>query len=216
MVAHTTTTYLVTGANRGLGFGLVSALLERPHITVIASCRNLEHPTAEKLPGLSRAYNSRLILVEIDSLSETDPRAALDTLQTFHGIRSIDVLIANAGTGEYYGAAVTTPAEEYRKHFDVNALAPMILFQTFWPLLQKSPSPKFIAISSRLGSIDGLEFWAGLPGNALQTYMPAAPYGGSKAMLNYFMRRLHFEHANLIAFPLSPGCVYYMDNCSRC
>ena len=111
------------------------------------------------------------------------------------------------GIGTVYGPAVETPIEEYRHHFEINALAPMILFQTFWPLLQKSESPKFIAVSSRLASTEGLEFWANIPGNALQTFMPSSCYGGSKAMLNYTMRRLHFEHDELISFPLSPGWV---------
>ena len=199
--------YLITGANRGIGLGLTAALLQRQNTTVIAAVRDPHHQTAGDLHNLEVGDDSKVIVVKIDSLSHADAGYAAEVLQNYHDIHRIDVVIANAGIGKYYGPAVSTPVDEFQVHFEVNALAPMTLFQAMWPLLKNSEKPKFIAMSSRLASIEGLEFWAGLPGDALLNYMPAAPYGSSKAMLNYLLRRLHFEHEGLIAFPLSPGCV---------
>ncbi|KAJ9622490.1 hypothetical protein H2203_006715 [Taxawa tesnikishii (nom. ined.)] len=200
------TNYLITGANRGLGLGLTSALLQRPDTVVVAAVRDPDHRDAFDFSSLSTAPGSRVLVVKIDSQSQTDPFTAAQQLQTVHNISHLDVVIANAGIGKYYGPTVTTPIAEFQSHLQVNAIAPMTLFQALWPLLQRAHStPKFIAISSRLASIEQLDFWASLPGDALGSYMPAAPYGSSKACLNYLLRRLHFEHENLIAFPLSPG-----------
>jgi norsolorinic acid ketoreductase len=34
---------------------------------------------------------------------------------------------------------------------------------------------------------------------------PNAAYGTSKAALNYLTRKMHYEHENLIVFPIDPG-----------
>lgn len=34
---------------------------------------------------------------------------------------------------------------------------------------------------------------------------PLAAYGVSKAALNYFVRKIHFENEELVAFALDPG-----------
>jgi NAD(P)-dependent dehydrogenase (short-subunit alcohol dehydrogenase family) len=70
----------------------------------------------------------------------------------------------------------------------VNVIGPLVLFQATYPLLTAStPTPKFTVISSRLGSI------------ALGTSIPGvfAPYGVTKAALNYLTRKLHFENDGL-------------------
>jgi norsolorinic acid ketoreductase len=35
--------------------------------------------------------------------------------------------------------------------------------------------------------------------------LKSSAYGGSKAELNYIVRKIHFENPGLIAFPISPG-----------
>ena len=69
----------------------------------------------------------------------------------------------------------------------VNALGVLLLFQSTYPLLKKSSSPKFIPISALGGSI---AFAAELPLNIL-------PYSVSKAALNFITRKLHFEFPEL-------------------
>ena len=36
---------------------------------------------------------------------------------------------------------------------------------------------------------------------------PNASYGTSKAALNFMIRKIHFEHTELTAFPIDPGWV---------
>ncbi|KAI7359812.1 hypothetical protein KC336_g22008, partial [Hortaea werneckii] len=105
---------------------------------------------------------------------------------------------ANAGIEKWFGPIGQAPLDELRDHFEVNSVAPVALFQATLPLLQRSRHrPKFIPISSRLGSMTEIE----------KVKNPAAVYGASKAMLNYLTCRMHFENPELIAFPMSPGFV---------
>lgn len=65
----------------------------------------------------------------------------------------------------------------------VNTNGPLVLFQATYTLLQKSAKPKFIVVSSGMGSIT---IGANLPVN---TYA----YGASKAAVNWVTRKLHHD-----------------------
>ncbi|KAF7964618.1 hypothetical protein HWV62_4892 [Athelia sp. TMB] len=147
------TTYLITGANRGLGLGLVEAFLARPNATVIAAVRNPSNAeSVASLNALPLGDGSKLILVKIDSLSEPDAAAAVQHLQTTYGISALDVVVANSGISNHAGPAVSTPPDEVRSHFEVNAIGPLVLFQATAALLE-APAGKFFVMSSSAGSI---------------------------------------------------------------
>ncbi|OTA81436.1 hypothetical protein M434DRAFT_211063 [Hypoxylon sp. CO27-5] len=68
------TIILISGANRGLGKGLLQRYLAHPknHI-VIAANRNPAHPTSQALFDLPRGEgSSSLIVVKLDAAVETD------------------------------------------------------------------------------------------------------------------------------------------------
>lgn len=87
------TVYLVTGANRGIGRGLVATLLKRPSTKVIAAVRDTESSTSKALLSLPTSDNSHVILAKIDSSDHSTAAKAVEQLQ---GIEKIDVVIANA------------------------------------------------------------------------------------------------------------------------
>lgn len=89
----TNTVYLITGANRGIGKGLVAALLVRPSTTIIAAVRDTESSTSKSLSSLPTGQGSKIVLAKIDSSDHTTPAKAIEGLQ---GIDKIDVVIANA------------------------------------------------------------------------------------------------------------------------
>jgi norsolorinic acid ketoreductase len=187
--------YLVTGASRGIGLGLTTALLQRPNTTVIAAVRDPSKATA--LQNLHCGNGSKIIIIKIDSGNRNDPATAILELQTQHGINVIDVVICNAGISDYYGPVSSTPLIEFQRHLEINTIAPIGLFQAVVPLLKKSAKPKFVGMSTRVASMADM---GGMP-------LPAAAYGASKAALNYWIRKAHFENPWLIAFSLSPGYV---------
>ncbi|KAJ9602530.1 hypothetical protein H2200_013073 [Cladophialophora chaetospira] len=125
-----TTVVLITGASRGIGKGLLSTYLLRSNHTVIAGLRDPSSPSSQDLDTLPKGEDSRVILVKIDSSSETDARAAVETLKSEHGISKLDIVVANAGISNYRSAP------------------------------DAAPTPKFVVLSSGAGSISGVDMLA--------------------------------------------------------
>ena len=182
----------------GIGRGLVAMYLMHPQSTVIAAVRDLSSSTSQSLSELDHASGSILILVKLDASFPTDASTAVQELQTKHHLTSIDVVIANAGISANLPQVRNVTAEDIYQHINVNVIGVVTLFQAVLPLLEKSTRTlRFVGISSSAGSIGGME---------LRPY-PNASYGTSKAALNFMIRKIHFEHPELTAFPIDPGWV---------
>ncbi|BAU63057.1 short-chain dehydrogenase/reductase superfamily protein [Stanieria sp. NIES-3757] len=130
-------TYLVTGANRGIGLEYCRQLKDRGD-HVIAVCRS----ASEELKNLD-------ISVETDVDITSDESVA--NLVTRLDRQSIDVLINNAGILERVSLD-HLDFDSIRKQFEVNAIGPLRLTQALLNNL-KSGS-KVILMTSRMGSID--------------------------------------------------------------
>ncbi|KZO92387.1 NAD(P)-binding protein [Calocera viscosa TUFC12733] len=189
------TVYLVSGASRGIGLEIVTQLAAREDVIVFAGARN---PAAAKgLQALESKYRGKFYIVKLTSADEADNKTAVAKIKELAG--RLDVVIANAGTGGSSTApSEQVPLDAMREAFEVNVLGPLALFQASYQLLKtSSDSPKFIVISTVLGSIEvGTTF----PLTILQ-------YGTSKAAVNWLTAKLHYEYPGLVAFPLHPGSV---------
>ncbi|KAF2227127.1 aflatoxin biosynthesis ketoreductase nor-1 [Elsinoe ampelina] len=191
-------TYLVTGANRGIGKAFIAAYLQRPNSTVIAAVRTPS--SAKSLNDFPKADGSKLIIVKIDSFSETDPKDAVAELQK-QGVDHIDFVIANAGiAGEKSTATIDIIPSVARDVFNVNSIAPLLLLNATSPLLKKSNKPTFAVVSSAAGSIGIQAMFAEFP-------VKMSPYGASKAAVNWLVERIHLEEKWLVAISLHPGLV---------
>ncbi|KIV91571.1 hypothetical protein PV10_06094 [Exophiala mesophila] len=195
-------TYLVTGANRGIGRGFVAALLQRASSTVIAAVRDPSKESSKALSQLPRASGSQLIVVKLDSAIESDAADAVERLRNEHKITSLDVVIANAGINHSLGRVLENSTEALLDHFYVNSIGPVNLLKATTEQLKSSRNgnPKFIAISTLIGTISGMELLSKFPA-------PVSPYGSSKAALNWLLRRVHFEEPWLTTFVFHPGLV---------
>ncbi|MCJ1377335.1 hypothetical protein MMC17_000430 [Xylographa soralifera] len=193
----TATTYLITGANRGIGRGLLEVYLSRPNTIVVAGVRDPSNDTSKSLSSITAGKGSRLIVVKLDSLSETDAKSAVQILKSEYGIDHLDTVVANSGIANYYGTALETPISELRDHINVNTIGTLILFQATWPLLQFSQNPKFILVSTGIASMGYME----------HVPMNVTAYGSSKAAANFIVLKIHYEHPELTVFPLHPGWV---------
>lgn len=130
-------TYLVTGANRGLGLEYSRQLQARGD-QVIAVCRTAS-PELEAL-GVP-------IEAGIDLASEA---AIAELVTRLQGV-PLDGLILNAGILQSMGLE-DLDAEAIRRQFEVNALAPLLLVRA---LLEQLPRGAKVALmTSRMGSID--------------------------------------------------------------
>ncbi|KAK4175374.1 hypothetical protein QBC36DRAFT_331608 [Triangularia setosa] len=197
--ANYKTTYLITGASRGIGKGLVAAYLLRPDSIVIACVRNVVTQSAA-LESLPKADTSSLLVVKLDCASETDALAAASQLHTEHHITHLDVVIANAAIATNYGPASTMQLEHLQTHMMVNTYSVLLLFQATRLLLQgaKAGKAKFVLIGAPLSTITGMEEYARVPLSA---------YCVSKLAANWLVRKFHFENKWLVAFIVDPGHV---------
>ncbi|KAI1413718.1 NAD(P)-binding protein [Hypoxylon sp. FL1857] len=186
------TTVLISGANRGLGKGLLERYLARPNHVVIAANRNPEHPTSKALAELPKGQGSRLIVVKVDASVESDAAEGVKQLIE-QGVDHLDIVIANAGVSYAWPKVSEIKTSELLGHLTPDLFGVIWLFQATLPLLKRSGKPKWITI----GSIAGKE----------QPEVPNTPYATSKAAVHWVTKRINQEEDWLTAFVIHPGWV---------
>ena len=130
-------TYLITGANRGIGLELVRQLKNRGE-DVIAACRS----TSSELNSLGVRVETGIDITSGDSVIKL--REKLNDTK-------LDVLIQNAGVAQFNSLSNLDP-QSILHQFEVNALSPLCFVQSM--LSHFSQSAKIALISSRMGSIE--------------------------------------------------------------
>ena len=187
-------TWLVTGANRGIGLEYVRQLASAGE-TVIATARNPAE--AAELAKLAEA-NDR---VRLEALDLEDRASVIALGQRLEGV-AIDVLLNNAGL--YGGSWDNASHRQSHDSMDydlweqimrVNVLAPFQMVQVLRANLSASERKLVINMSSDLGSIAN---------NAQgQSYA----YRSSKAALNMVTKGLSVELANqgFTVISMAPG-----------
>ena len=183
---------LITGANRGIGLGLVKQFLLAGEM-VFATCREPER--AEALQVLSQEYPERAVVVPLDVGCDESVAAACTTVAK-HTHR-LDILINNAGINFQQGFAQFKAADMLQT-FNINTVGVMRVTTTFIDLLRGGEQPKLINMSSQLGSLTnplvGWEHYG---------------YNGSKAAINMLTRYLALDLAaeGIIVVSIHPGWV---------
>lgn len=198
---------LITGANRGLGLGILKTLLKssNPPSTVIATCRNIEQ--AQELKQLADE-NSNVHILELDVKEpETFPDFSKKVEEIVQG-NGLNVLLNNAGVSPKPCRINFVREEQFYECYKVNTVGPIMLTKALLPLLKKAAqvnssekiSVKKAAVlnmSSVLGSIgwnvDGM--WH--------------PYRCSKVALNIFTKGLSVElkEDGILVTSIHPGWV---------
>jgi short-subunit dehydrogenase len=130
-------TYLITGANRGIGLEYCRQLKERGN-NVIAVCRT----ASEELKNLDVSIETG-----VDITSDTDVLSLIKRLEH----QPIDVLINNAGILERVSLE-SLDVNSIHRQFEVNAVAPLRLTRAILPKLRTGA--KIIMMTSRMGSIE--------------------------------------------------------------
>jgi len=187
------TVYLVSGANRGIGLNIVSQLAARPEVIIFAGARNPS--SAKELQALSAKHSGNIHILKLTSGGQADNAAAIAEVKKVAG--KLDVVVANAGIAKSYVTSLAVPLEDMREHFEVNVLGPLVLFQASYGLLTTSSNPKFLIVSSLIGSVE------------VGTTFPVkdTAYGVSKAGVNWLAAKLYHEYPGIVTLPLHPGAV---------
>jgi NAD(P)-dependent dehydrogenase (short-subunit alcohol dehydrogenase family) len=165
------TTWLITGANRGIGLGLTTLALSRGD-RVIACARKPD--SAAQLLTQKERHGDRLTLVALDVTAQKSVTAAAEAVEA-----PIDILVNNAGV---YGprdrqGALDMDFDAFAEVLAVNTLGPLRVSQAFLPHLERAQRGRLLTVTSQMGS---------LAGNAVG----AIAYRSSKAAVNKVMRGL--------------------------
>ena len=139
---------LITGANRGLGFGFVKKFLEK-NVKVFCTTRNISK--SNDLMKYQKKYPNNLKICELDLAAENSS----NVLSNFLGDKPIDIFINNAGvigsSNQHFKGVTSNSWLEVLK---INLIAPLLITQSVIKNIEKSIDKKVYFISSKVGSID--------------------------------------------------------------
>lgn len=189
------TRVLISGANRGLGKGLLKRYAAKENHIVIAANRDPEHPTSQALKDIPTGRGSRIVVVKLDASVESDAAAAVEKLTSTHGIENLDLVIANAGIAQTYPTVSQLKGSDLVTHITTNVLGLVWLFQATAPLLKKSANPKWVTMGSGVALLGQM-----IP-------VPNAAYAPTKTMAHWMTNKIDQEEKWLSAFITTPGWV---------
>jgi NAD(P)-dependent dehydrogenase (short-subunit alcohol dehydrogenase family) len=133
---------LLTGCSSGIGRAAALELALRGH-RVFATARN-----RNDLAELERREN--LAAVALDVTDTASIRSAVDAVLARAG--RIDVLVNNAGYGQY-GAAEEVTLEEWRAQFEVNLFGSIAMTQAVVPSMRQAGGGTIVNVSSVAGRV---------------------------------------------------------------
>ena len=141
---------LVTGGNKGIGFATAKQLLELGYFVYVGA--RDEKKGLEAVQQLNAAgYKSAALLV-IDVADINSVKAAAELIYERNG--NLDVLVNNAAIGgPQPQSAGKLDIATLREVYDTNFFGLVQVTQAMLPLLQKSPAPRIVNVSSELGSL---------------------------------------------------------------
>lgn len=177
-------TYVVTGANRGLGLEMATQLSAAGH-QVVGTARD---PDA--------ADDLRSLPIRTFPLDVGDPESVRALAAELDGT-PIDVLINNAGYGVHSHSFDEVEPESLHRFFDINSVGPLRVSRALYPNLRAGDRRVIANMTSRMGSIDD----NGSGG--------AYGYRASKAALNMITRSMavDLQDEGFICVVLHPGWV---------
>jgi NAD(P)-dependent dehydrogenase (short-subunit alcohol dehydrogenase family) len=182
--------YVITGANRGIGFEFVQQLLRRGD-TVDAGVRAPE--MARRLEPLLDEADNRLRIHQLDVTRADSVREFAESICR----EPVDVLINNAGVQGQWVGLHELDYEDLARTFMVNALGPLRITSALLPALRTGRGRKVALVTSRMGSLSS------------NTEGGAYAYRMSKAALNMGARSMSndLRREGLSFVLLHPGWV---------
>lgn len=189
------TATLITGANKGLGFETARQLVAAGHTVYIGS-RDAER-------GRRAAEQLHARAVQLDVTDDASVAAAVKAIEADGGL---DVLVNNAGIQQEMGdnnvviGASDVTADVMRRTFETNVFGTVRVLHAFLPLLQRSPVPVVVNVSSGLASLTRVT----TPGSAAYAY-PGVAYPASKAAVNMLTVQYAKAFPNMRINAVEPG-----------
>jgi NAD(P)-dependent dehydrogenase (short-subunit alcohol dehydrogenase family) len=171
-----TTTALITGANKGIGFA-TAKLLGARGMTVLLGARDEER--GREAERALHAGGADAQFVQLDVTDEESVQWAADWVDAEHG--RLDILVNNAAItgGRGSGWPSETPLDVLRTVYETNVFGVVAVTNAMLPLLRRAPAARIVNVSSEVGSIGSMmDPTSPLWPNA------AVPYPSSKSAVN--------------------------------
>jgi NAD(P)-dependent dehydrogenase (short-subunit alcohol dehydrogenase family) len=150
-------TAVVTGANRGVGRGVVKQLVLQGYRVILTSrdefkgkqsCDEIKAEIASQMPG-------ELLYHPLDVTDGESIRRLHDFVAAEY--ETLDVLVNNAAVLlDPYGRILEMPLDIFRSTIETNAYAPLRLCQTFIPLMVAHHYGRVVNVSSGAGQIENM------------------------------------------------------------
>jgi len=141
----------VTGAARGIGYGIAKRFAEAGNIVVLT---DLDGPAAERSAERLRSAGWRAAGMALDVTSEPDVIAAIDRVTAAYG--RLDVLVNNAGM-QHVSPVEAFPTETFERMLKLMLTAPFMLIKHALPRMRGNGFGRILNIAS----INGLIGFAG-------------------------------------------------------
>jgi NAD(P)-dependent dehydrogenase (short-subunit alcohol dehydrogenase family) len=183
---------LITGANKGIGFEVARQLAQKGYYVYLGS-RQLQLGLA----AVEKLNAEGLTNVEAIAIDVTNPES-VNAARTELGNKTavLDVLVNNAGiNGIVFNegkpimhTATGTGVDIFKQVYEVNVYGVIRVTQAFLDLLQQSPAPRIVNVSSSQGSLT-------LHSDPTFIHYPhkGAVYQSSKSALNMYTVVLAYE-----------------------
>ncbi|KAM7040259.1 C-signal-like isoform 1-T1 [Acridotheres tristis] len=202
---------LVTGANRGIGLGLVQHFLRmpKPPQWIFAGCRDPKGQRAQELQNLASKHPN-IIIIPLEIADPSSIKAAVAKVGEHLGGSGLNLLINNAGILKL-NTIDTETLEDMSEVYTTNTIGPLLMGQAFLPLLKKAAQGSLgsglscnkaaiVNMSSIGGSIAASFGW---------DIMQVTSYRCSKAALNMLSKcqSLAYKEHGILCVALHPGWV---------
>jgi len=179
---------LVTGASRGLGEALATALVDRGWSVVI------DARGEPALEGVVRRIDPRKGSARVTAVAGdvTDAEHRERLVEAAWSLGGLDLLVNNASAlgPSPLPRLEDHPLDALREVYEVDVVAPVALVQLALPLLRHSSRPRIVNVTSD-ASVEAYEGWGG--------------YGSAKAALDHVSAVLAHEEPEVRVWAVDPG-----------
>jgi NAD(P)-dependent dehydrogenase (short-subunit alcohol dehydrogenase family) len=142
-------TYLITGANRGLGLEFIRQIAQDSNNTVLAT-----HRADADVNDLKSVASSKTHVLQCDTADpESITSFAKEAGKVLNG-QSIDVLINNAGVNSVpHQTSITIDGSDLKREIDINVMGPANMTSTLTSSKLLALNARIVNMTSGLGSM---------------------------------------------------------------